>query len=486
MAGKRQGSEKKGETKGLTVKKNKFSEWYSQILPLAEITDKRYEVKGCNVWLNYGYEIMLNIKKYWDRIFRESGIKEMYFPLLVPENYCERNPSWWEGFRNQAYWVKIPGEAEKYILRPTGEPAMYPMFSLWIRSHKDLPFRIYETVSSFRYETKHTRPMIRDREITVWHEIHTVHASKKEAEKEVKEHIRLYDLIWRKCAIAPLRVNKPEWEIFPGAIGAIEYYNLMPGGKTLENGSINNLGQAYSKKFNIKFRDRDEKEKYGWMLCTGNGARLLSAVIAIHGDDRGLLIPPEIAPVEVAIVPIYKNDTKKLVLGKCSKLLVQLKKEGFRAELDSDEDETPGSKFYDWELKGVPIRLEIGPRDIKSKSVVLARRDTLKKEPVKETLLPEKISKTLKGIQQGMLRKSEKELKESIKSAKTMSEMKSIFMKGKIARVYWCGSGSCWDAIKETREGVELFGTDLKPSPKGRCIICGKSTATTGYVANTY
>lgn len=474
------------ETKGLTVKKSNFSEWYSQILRLANIVDKRYEVKGCNVWLNYGYEIMLNIKKYWDSIFRESGIKEMYFPLLVPESYCERNPSWWEGFKNQAYWVKIPGEAEKYILRPTGEPAMYPMFSLWIRSHNDLPFRIYETVSSFRYETKHTRPMIRDREITVWHEIHTAHATREDADREMKEHMRLYDLIWKKCAIAPLKVNKPEWEIFPGAIGAVEYYNIMPGGRTLENGSVNNLGQAYAKKFDIKFIDKNEKEKYAWMLCTGNGARLFSAIIGIHGDDRGLLIPPEIAPIEVVIVPIYKNDTKNIVIKKSEELLKRLRKGGFRAELDLREDVTPGSKFYDWELKGVPIRLEIGPRDIKSKSVVLVRRDTLKKESVKETLLPEKISKTLKEIQESMLKKSEKELKESIKNIKSISEMKSAFMNSKIARVYWCGLDKCWDKIKEIHEGLELFGTDLKPSTRGKCIICGKSTTTTGYVANTY
>lgn len=477
---------KEGETKGLTVKKSDFSEWYGQVLQLANIMDKRYEVKGCNVWLNYGYEIMLRIKAYWDMMFRESGIKEMYFPLLVPEKYCEKNPSWWEGFKNQAYWVNIPGEEEKYILRPTGEPAMYPMFSLWIRSHNDLPFRIYETVSSFRYETKHTRPMIRDREITVWHEIHTAHATKKEADREMKEHIRLYDFIWKKCALAPLRVNKPEWEIFPGAVGAVEYYNLMPGGRTMENGSVNNLGQAYAKKFNIKFRDKDEKEKYAWMLCTGNGARLLAAIIAVHGDDRGFIMPPEVAPIEVVIIPIYKNETKKAVVKKCSDLLKKLRAEGFRTELDLRGGITPGEKFYDWEMKGVPIRLELGPRDMKSKSVVLVRRDTGRKQPVRESALPKTIKNTLSQMQAGMLKKSQRELDEAIQPAKTVQDMKNRFVEGKIARVHWCGSGKCWDLLKEIREGVELFGTDLKPAPKGKCVMCGKPTATTGYVANTY
>lgn len=472
--------------KELTAKKSEFSRWYSQILHLGGIIDKRYEVKGCVVWMPYGYDIMLNIKNYWDKIFKESGIKEMYFPLIVPVKYCEQNPGWWDGFKSEAYWIKSLSEKKaEHVMRPTGEPAMYPMFSLWIRSYRDLPLRIYETVSSYRYETRHTRPLIRSREMTVWHEIHTAHATKEDAMREEKEHARLYDMIWEYCALEPLRIIKPRWEIFPGAVGAVEYYNYMPSGKALENGSINNLGQAYSKKFNIKFKDSDENEKYVWQICTGNGARLLSAVIGVHGDDRGLIIPPKIAGIQVIIVPIYETKNRKEIVKKAQSIYETLKKSGIRTEIDLREG-TPGSKFYDWEIKGVPIRLEIGPRDIKSKSVVLVRRDTKKKTQTKESYMVSEIQELLNGMQNALLNRAKSELKAAIKPAKTSGDIKSVVRDKKIAKVHWCNSDKCWDKIKDIEEGLELFGTDLKKSIKGECVICGKTTETIGYVAITY
>jgi prolyl-tRNA synthetase len=480
--GKKEGK----EGLSLKYKKSQFSEWYNQVIQLTGILDKRYGSKSFFVWMNYGYEIMLSIKKYWDRIFKEAGIKEMYFPLLVPVKYCEKNPDWWNGFKEQAFWVKGSGEKNwDHILRPTGEPAMYPMFSIWIRSYNDLPFRIYENVSSFRYETKHTRPMIRDREITLWHEIHTAHATKSDAEKEVKLHVKLYDMIWEKCALYPLRVNKPKWEIFPGAVGAIEYYNLMPSGKVLENGSINNLGQAYSKKFDIKFIDKDGKKKYVWQVCTGNGARLLAAVIGVHGDDKGLIIPPEIAPIQIIIVPIYNNKTKNMVVKKSKDLHDRLSKE-FKVEIDLRDDVTPGSKFYDWELRGVPLRVEIGPKEMESKCVTVVRRDTGEKSIVKEGEILKKLKEILSDIQDNLLKRAKKMLESSIKTAKNKKEIRNVLDKKSIAKVYWCGSGECWDKIKEMGEGIELFGTDLKKATFGKCIICKKKTDTIGYVANTY
>ncbi len=488
--------------KELTAKKEEFSRWYSQMLLLAGIVDKRYDVKGCNVWLNYGYEAMLNIKNYWDKVFRGFGIKEMYFPLIVPVKYCEKNKEWWDGFKNQAYWVRGSEEKAECIIRPTGEPAMYPMFSLWIRSHNDLPFKVYNTVSIFRYETKHTRAIIRDREIPVWHEIHTAHATKEDAEREAERHIEIYDLLWKFCAIAPLRVNKPQWEIFPGAVGAIEYYNLMPGGRTMENGSINKLGQAYSKKFDIKFKDKEGKEKYVWQVCTGNGARLLAAVIAVHGDDKGLVLPPEIAPIQTIIIPIYNERTKKAVVKKAREVLKKLKDTGIRADIDLDDEKTPGSKFYNWEIKGVPLRIEIGPKEVNGRYVSVARRFDGKKLQIKDSALGKEISKLLVQIHSSMLKKSEKELKEAIVSAKNEEEIKKAIKNKKVAGVFWCGGGKCWDDIKKIEEGIELFGTALQESSKegkciedsrtkqniqcGKCVMCGKETKTTGYVARTY
>ncbi|MBU1203924.1 MAG: proline--tRNA ligase [Nanoarchaeota archaeon] len=469
----------------LTAKKQDFSSWYSQILSAAEVIDKRYNIKGMFVWLPYGYKAMLNIKAIWDKLYQENGIKEMYFPLLIPKEYAEINDSWFKGFKDEAFWVKAGSEKKpNYILRPTGEPAMYPMFKLWTRTYSDLPIRIYETVSSFRYETKHTRPLIRDREITVWYEIHTAHETKEESEKEAKLHEEIQKQIWKKLAINPIIVQKPGWECFPGAIGAVEFFNIMPTGKIMENGSINLLGQSYSKKFEITFKDKKGKIQNPWMVCTGNGARLLAAVIAIHGDDKGLIIPPEIAPVKIVIIPIIFKKQEKEIITKVKQVQQQLKKAGMEAEADLGQ-ESPGSKFYNWELKGVPIRIEIGPRDIKNKSVTMVRRDTSQKITVKEKDIMTIAVKTLADIQQSLLKKAEKLTQEKIKKITNKKEIKTAVEKGFVVQAGWCGSGKCWDKVKEIQEGIEIFGSQ-QANTKTTCIICSKPCSQVGYIGNTY
>ncbi len=475
------------QPEALTAKKNEnFSEWYNQVISVAGLIDKRYNVKGMFVWLNYGYEIMLNLKNYWDKIFKENGLKEMYFPLIVPLEYANMNEDWFKGFKEMAFWVKGIEEKEAtHILRPTGEPAMYPMFALWIRSYNDLPLRIYETVSSFRYETKHTRPLIRDREITVWFEIHTAHATKEEADKEGKLHQKLYDIIWKRIAIPRIRVEKPEWECFPGAIGAVEDYTIMPNGKAMENGSINYLGQAYAKKFNIKFRDKDGKEKYVWQMCTGNGARFLVAALATHGDDKGLVMPPEITPIQLIIIPIYSMKNKNKVIKKANEFLDRLKEEGIKAEIDLREDR-PGSKFYDWEIKGVPIRLEIGPKDISKKSVTLVRRDNGKKEFVKESQLIRKINTLLDDIQNSLYKKAKKEFNDRIVFTNKLNDIKKLLDQGKVVKCFWDGEGKSYDKIKALGEGIDPFGVDIENKNEGKCIVTGKKTNKLLCISNTY
>ena len=370
------------------------------------------------------------------------------------------------------------------MLRPTGEPAMYPMFSLWIRSYTDLPLRIYQTVSSFRYETKHTRPLIRDREITVWHEIHTAHATKEDAEKEFENHMVMYDKLWEFLALPSIKVRKPQWEVFPGAVGAVEYYSLMPTGKVMENGSVNNLGQAYAKKFNIKYKDQKGAEHVVWQLCTGNGARLLAAVIAVHGDDKGLVLPPNIAPIQAVITPIYTKKNRGTVLKEAEKIEKELAKAGIRVYTDA-RDVFPGIKFYDWEIKGVPLRVEIGPRDLEKKQVTLVRRDTQEKHAVGMEHITKKIPKMLEEVQNNLYTKASHELEKSIVYANNKKELVQILKEGKIAKIHWCGTPKTWDEIKAIHEGCELFGTDLK-GRKGKCVITGKETDIIGYVANTY
>ena len=477
---------KEEHAEALTAKKEQFSEWYNQVLSVSGLLDKRYNVKGCYVWLNYGYEMMLNLKKKWDELFKANRYKEMYFPLLVPIEYAQINDSWWNGFKTEAFWVKgLDEEKANYILRPTGEPAMYPMFNMWIRSWKDLPLKIYETVSSFRYETGHTRPIIRDREITVWYEIHTAHATKEESEAEIEKHMEMIDKLWEFAAVVPLKVWKPEWECFPGAVGAVEYYSIMPNGKAMENGSFNNLGQAYAKKFDLKFTDKDEKEKHVWMTCTGNGARLLAAVIGEHGDDNGLVMPPNVAPVQVMIVPIYKKEEKKDVEKEACKIFESLNE--FRADIDLRDDVRPGSKFYDAEIKGIPVRVEIGPKDIREKSVVVVRRDTKEKKKVKISGLAKEIKQQLIKMQDDMYKRAQANFKKRIVDVKNKGDIEGTIKAKKVARVFWCKQGDCWDEIKAIMEGIEMFGTDLNEAKEpGKCVVCGKPTKTTGYVASTY
>ncbi|MDP6642394.1 MAG: His/Gly/Thr/Pro-type tRNA ligase C-terminal domain-containing protein [Candidatus Nanoarchaeia archaeon] len=475
------------QPEALTAKKDKnFSEWYNQVIAISGLIDKRYNVKGMFVWLNYGYELILNLKNYWDQIFKETGLKELYFPLIVPLEYAEMNDGWFKGFREQAFWVRGSDEKKAtHILRPTGEPAMYPMFALWTRAYTDLPLRIYETVSSFRYETKHTRPLVRDREITVWFEIHTAHSTREEAEKEGGLHQKFYDLIWKKIAVPRIRVEKPEWECFPGAIGAVEDYTIMPNGKAMENGSINYLGQAYSKKFNIKFKDKDGKEKYAWQMCTGNGARFLVAALAAHGDDRGLVIPPEIAVIQLIIIPIYSTKDKSKVLKKANEIYDRLKKENIKVEIDLREDR-PGSKFYDWEIKGVPIRLEIGPKDLKNKSVMLVRRDNGKKESIKETQLVKKVDGLLEEIQRNIYKKARKEFNDKIVFTNKLNEVNKLLDQGKVIKCFWDGEGKSYDKIKALGEGVDPFGVDIENKKQGRCIVSGKKTNKVLCISNTY
>jgi prolyl-tRNA synthetase len=475
------------EPEALTAKKSDFSTWYNQILSVAGILDKRYDVKGMYVWLPYGYDIMLRLKGYWDVFFKEAGIKETYFPLIVPLSYAEINKSWFDGFKDEAFWVGGRHEKEfTHILRPTGEPAMYPMFKTWIRTHGDLPLRIYETVSSFRYETKHTRPIIRDREITMWFEIHTAHATQKEAEKEAELHKKLYSQLWDVLALPYLRMKKPAWESFPGSVGAIEDYTIMPTGKAMENGSINILGQAYAKAFDITFKDAKGKDKHVWQVCTGNGARYLAAALAVHGDDRGLVLPPKIAPIQVVVVPIYKEKDKTNVLKKARALAEHLKKEDcVRVELDEREI-TPGSKFYDWELKGVPVRLEIGPRDIQQNTVKLVRRDTGKKEDVKELQLHKHLFSLLDTIQKDMYTRANNHFKDHLIFVKKLGDIKKHVQNNNVVSGFWCGTEKCYDTIQQQDDGLDPFGTDLKNKKEGPCLVCGKKTKELLYVSNTY
>lgn len=285
-------------------------------------------------------------------------------------------------------------------------------------------------------------------------------------------------------ALEPLRVNKPKWECFPGAVGAIEYYSLISNGKAMENGSINKLGQAYAKKFNIKFKDEKGKEEYAWQVCTGNGARLLAGVILIHGDDKGLILPPKIAPIQVVITTVFNKENKEKVVKKAKEVLKSLTESGINTHLD-DREITIGRKFYDWEIKGVPLRVELGLKEIENKQLTLTNRLTFEKKIIKESDISKEAKIILEKIQDKLYENSKQLNKNIIVEVSNAKDISESMQNKKVAKVNWCSSEKCWIKIKEISEGIELFGTDLK-QVKGKCVICKENSDEIGYIANTY
>lgn len=458
----------------MIIEKNnlKYAEWWNKVITDSDLLELRYKIKGMFAWRPYGFVAMKKIKDEWDKLFAKEGIKETYFPLLVPTEYAEKNESWWNSFKEQAFYVLGYADSDKKMfLRPTGEPAMYPLFSLWIRSHRDLPLRIYETVSSFRNETKSTKALVRDVEIGPWYEIHTCHATKEEAEKEIELAIKMNDIIYNMLAIVPFKVRKPKADCFPGSVGAVEFYTLM-NDAVVENGSCNNLGQAYAKAFNIEFVNERQKKEHVWQTCTGNGERFLSAVIANHADEKGLIMPPELAPIkaQVVLIKLTKKDIK-------DKLDVGLNSNDIEL-LEVKEIKDLGEARYSGEKKGIPVRVEIGPKELSEKKAQLVFRNG-KKELVALSKVKEGIKAGLEKMQKDMLSATKKELEKRIKECKSYDEAK----KADIAVVGWCGSEECGGWIKSKTE-KEIIGMTLEPK-KAKCIECKKDGEAT-YISKSY
>ena len=460
--------------------KENFIEWYNTLLQLAEITDRRYPVKGTFVWMPYGFRIMRKLIKIWDEIFEKNGIEQVYFPLFVPFEFAKMNEEWFEGFKTDAFYVKD----EDVILRPTGEPAMYPIFKYWIMDGK-LPIRVYQTVSSFRNEGKTTHTMIRDREITFWHEIHTVHKTREEAKEEMEKHRKIYEYIWKEILnIPPICVEKPKYEIFPGADSAYEFYIILPNGRLLENGSVNNLGQAYAKKFDLFYTDEKGNKQYVWQVCTGNGARFLVAAIALHGDERGLVLPPKLAPTKVVIITIPKEGRD--YFEEADELKERLEKSGIEAYVDKSE-KTPGEKFNIWDIKGVPIRIEIGEKEVKEGFYTVYRRDSKEKikvnkkdiEKIVESLLEEEIPKNL-------YKKAESLYQQKIKYFDNIEDAKKWIENGGVAKANWCGKKECFEEIKKLGPSIESIGFVINEKKEGKCIICGEETDKLTLFGKTY
>jgi len=479
----------KKSKEGLTVKKENFSEWYDQILDKAEVTDSRLDMKGFLIFRPWGAITIENMFKLYEEELQKKSHKPTIMPMLIPEENLKKESSHIEGFAPEVFWLKEINK-EKLALRPTSETLYTPMFKLWIRSHRDLPMKLYQRGSVFRLDTKATRPLIRSREI-IWIECHDAFATKKEAEAQVQEDIQTTEKIMhQKFGIPFLAMKRPEWDKFSGAEYTVGSDVLMPDGKLIQQPSTHLMGQKFSKVFDAKFKNEKGEEEYLWTTAYGPAmSRILASIISMHGDDKGLIMPFCISPVQVIIIPIFNKENKNLVLKESNKLKDELNSFGLKADIDASE-KRPGEKYNDWELKGVPFRIEIGEKEIKSKKVTLFTRDTGEKEilPIKNI---SKIKTLGEEFDKRIKEKADKFMKNKIINCKTKQEIKTAVKNGKIARVNFCSVDNAGEKCAEYAEkeiSAEVRGTiaNKKEKAQGKCIICGKPAKEIVYIAKAY
>ena len=477
---------KKKETLGLNVKKSdNLSEWYTQVVQKAELADYS-SVSGCMVLRPNSYSIWENIQKVFDGMLKKTGHKNAYFPLFIPEHLLMKEKEHVEGFAPEVAWVTHAGNTkmkERLAIRPTSETIMYESYANWIRSWRDLPLLINQWCNVVRWEFKYPKPFLRTREF-LWQEGHTVHATEKGADKEVMDILGMYkDLMEDYLAIPVLTGKKTDKEKFAGAVYTMTLEAFMPDGKALQMGTSHMLGQNFAKAFNIKFLGKDEKYHIPWQTSWGISTRMIGAVIMVHGDDNGLVIPPKIAPIHAVIVPIIFDKSKEKILKKAEEIKNKLKE--YTIEIDKREEYSPGWKFHEWELKGVPLRIELGPKDLEKNQIVLVRRDTGEKEFVKITELNKKIKQYLNKIQKNLFTKAKSFLNKNIVEVDNWKDFLNAIKAKKIPKAFFCGSKDCEELIKSESDGATSRCIESSKKP-GKCIKCRKKAKYKVYFSKSY
>eukprot|EP01156_Anaeramoeba_ignava_P018421 Anaeramoba_ignava/a91707_85.p1 GENE.a91707_85~~a91707_85.p1 ORF type:complete len:451 (-),score=145.86 a91707_85:413-1765(-) len=437
-------------------------------------------------------EIMKLIEYEWD----SQDIQRVMFPTCIPKDFLEKEKEHIAGFMKECFWVLKGGESElevPFALRPTSETAMYSMFALWIRSFRDLPLKVYQTCTVFRYETKNTHPLIRVREIP-FNEAHTVHETEKDALENLEQAwVGYRNVIEDKLGIYGLRIRRPDWDKFAGAEFTDVLDIIMPDGKVMQTVGAHYLGQKFAKPFQIQFNDRKQKSQFAYMTCYGVSSRILAAVVSIHGDNKGLIMPPLISYYHVVIIPIlFGNKAKqKMIIEKAQEHAKMIKKAGYRVKVD-DSQQSPGNKYYFWEMKGIPIRIEVGPKDIQKQQVVFVYRINGEKKEVKEE---EIISEIKSGcdMTQEILSKKAKEFHEArIKVCNSIEEVKEALAFGGFAKIPFHSNGPDGkeaEAVLKEQTGAEIRGFDPKEAPPAngtKCIMTQKDAVCWAYVARAY
>jgi prolyl-tRNA synthetase len=473
----------------ITPQSQDFGRWYIDVVRRAELADYS-PVKGCMVIRPYGYAIWELMQQGLDRRFKATGHVNAYFPLFIPESLLMKEADHVEGFAPQVAWVTQGGNEpleERLVVRPTSETIIGTMYAKWVQSWRDLPILINQWANVVRWE-KVTRLFLRTTEF-LWQEGHTAHETPEEAEEETRRMLAVYkDFAETDLAMPVMDGQKTESEKFAGADRTYSIEALMRDGRALQAGTSHNLGQNFSKSYEIKFQARDKSVQYAYTTSWGVSTRMIGAVIMSHGDDGGLILPPKIAPYQVVIVPIPRGNWKETVLPKAQSIRDALVAQGVRVMLDAREEQTPGWKFNEWELRGVPLRMEIGPKDLEKSQVVLARRDTRAKSPVPMEGLTGKVLEDLRTIQDALLARAVAFREEHTSHTDSYDEFKAI-MDGRPGFVIspWCGSAECEAQIKtETQATIRNIPFDSASADGKVCLKCARPATALAWFAKAY
>ena len=466
-------SDNQNFVKEITNIEDDFAKWYTDIVIKADLADYT-DTKGCIVIKPYGYSIWEKIQEYANEKFKKEGIQNAYFPVLIPESLLNKEKEHVEGFAPEVAWVTIGGQEEleeKLCVRPTSETMFSTMYSKWLTSWRDLPIKLNQWCNVFRWE-KETRPFLRSREF-LWQEGHTIHETSEEAQALTHRMLDIYgEIIEELLAIPVLKGKKTEKEKFAGAEYTLTVEMLMHDGKALQAGTSHYFGQNFTKPFDIKFQNREGKEEYAYQTSWGISTRLIGGVIMAHGDNRGLKLPPKLAPIQTVIVPIASH--KEGVIEKATEIYEKLKQK-YRVKLDTRDQYSTGYKFNDWEMRGVPIRIELGPRDIEQGKAVLVRRDTGEKVEVSLEQMEAKLGELLEQIQENMYQQVLKRTMEKTTFAKNMDVfIKNMEENQGYVKTMWCGKESCEDKIKELT-GAHSRCIPFEQEDLGdTCVCCGE------------
>ncbi len=473
--------------KEITPRSVDYSQWYIDVILKAQMMDYS-PVKGFMAIRPAGYAIWEKIQELLDRRFKETGHQNAYFPLLIPKSLLEKEAAHVEGFAPEVAWVTRGGSeilAEPLLVRPTSEAIINDFYSRWVQSWRDLPILINQWCSVVRWE-KSTKPFLRTSEF-LWQEGHTVHRTEEEAQEETLKMLGVYkEFLETEMAIPVIDGLKTDRERFAGALRTYTVEALMSDGRALQAGTSHNLGQHFARVFDITFLDKDDQLKHAWTTSWGLSTRTIGALIMVHGDDRGLVLPPRMAPIQAVIVPIFRKGDSDRVLEAVQELAEELKAVS-RVKLDDRDEYSPGWKFNDWEMRGIPIRIEMGPRDLDNGQVVLARRDTGEKETIARSEVVKRIPVLLEQIQEDMFQKAVKFRDDNTRSGDNYEEFKNLMETDRgFFMASWCGSDDCEVKVKdETKATIRCipFGSEIEHE---KCLVCDEKATKVACFARNY